>query len=150
MRFRPVAAEYPLLADVLAEIEELVTAPGNTARYLVTRIALAAQSALLVQHAPTVVADAFIASRLGSGWGPGYGTLRGFDFQAIIDFGRLEQTAHGGARHQCANAPRRKLLKPSVCEPGTSWRSCFRGRESKPLFALKTGIFGIKENRLSS
>jgi hypothetical protein len=32
---------------------------------------------------------AFIASRLGSGWGPGYGTLRGADFQAIIEFARL-------------------------------------------------------------
>jgi putative acyl-CoA dehydrogenase len=86
---RPAAAEHPLLADVLAEIEELVMAPAATARYLVTRIALAVQAALLVQHAPTVVADAFIASRLGSGWGPGYGTLRGVDFQAIIEFARL-------------------------------------------------------------
>jgi putative acyl-CoA dehydrogenase len=36
-----------------------------------------------------VVADAFIASRLGSGWGPGYGTMRGADFQAVIEFARL-------------------------------------------------------------
>ncbi|UGS37068.1 acyl-CoA dehydrogenase family protein [Capillimicrobium parvum] len=86
---RPAAAEHPLLADALAEIEELVLAPEDTARYLVTRIALAVQAALLVEHAPTVVADAFIASRLGSGWGPVYGTLRGLDFQAIIDFARL-------------------------------------------------------------
>ena len=86
---RPAAAEQPLLANVLAEISELVMAPADTARYLVTRIALAVQAALLVQHAPTVVADAFIASRLGSGWGPGYGTLRGVDFQAIIEFARL-------------------------------------------------------------
>jgi putative acyl-CoA dehydrogenase len=86
---RPVAAEHPLLAKVLAEISELVTPPADTTRYLVTRIALAVQAALLVQHAPAVVADAFIASRLGSGWGPGYGTLRGADFQAIIEFARL-------------------------------------------------------------
>ena len=86
---RPVAAAHSLLANVLAEIEELVRAPADTARYLVTRIALAVQAALLVQHAPTVVADAFIASRLGSGWGPEYGTLRGVDFQAIIEFARL-------------------------------------------------------------
>jgi putative acyl-CoA dehydrogenase len=64
-------------------------APADTTRYLVTRIALAVQAALLVQHAPAVVADAFVASRLGSGWGPGYGTLRGADFQAIIEFARL-------------------------------------------------------------
>ena len=86
---RPAAAERPLLADTLAEIEELVLAPEDSARYLVTRIALAVQAALLVEHTPAVVADAFIASRLGTGWGPGYGTLRGVDFQAIIEFARL-------------------------------------------------------------
>jgi putative acyl-CoA dehydrogenase len=43
----------------------------------------------LVKHAPAVVADAFIASRLVSGWRPGYGTMRGVDFQAIIEFARL-------------------------------------------------------------
>ena len=86
---RPAAAEHPLLAAALAEIEELVTAPEDTARYLVTRLALATQAALLVQEAPTVVAEAFIGSRLGTGWGPGYGTLRGLDFPAIIDYARL-------------------------------------------------------------
>ncbi|WP_433297043.1 acyl-CoA dehydrogenase family protein [Pseudonocardia sp. CA-142604] len=86
---RPVAAEHPLLADVLAEIDELVMAPEDTTRYVVTRIALAVQAALLVQHAPTVVADAFVASRLGTNWGPGYGTLRDVDFEAVIDFARL-------------------------------------------------------------
>lgn len=86
---RPAAAEHPLLADALAEIEALVMSPEDTTRYLVTRIALAVQAALLVQHAPTAVADAFVTSRLGSGWGPGYGTLRGLDFAAIIDYARL-------------------------------------------------------------
>jgi putative acyl-CoA dehydrogenase len=87
---RPVAAEHPLLAEALAEVEELIEAPEEATRYLVTKIALAAQAALLTQHAPTVVADAFVDSRLGTGWGPGYGTLRGFDFQAIIDYARLD------------------------------------------------------------
>ncbi len=86
---RPAAAEHPLLADAVAEIEELVSTPEDTGRYLVTRLALAAQAALLVEHAPNAVADAFIGSRLGTGWGPGYGTLRGVDFAAIIDFARL-------------------------------------------------------------
>jgi putative acyl-CoA dehydrogenase len=86
---RPAAAEHRLLAEALAEIEELVLAPEETARYLATRIALAVQAALLVEHAPTPVADAFIASRLGTGWGPVYGTLRGVDFDSIIDFARL-------------------------------------------------------------
>lgn len=47
--------------------------PEDTARYLVTRIALAVQAALLLGHAPTVVAEAFIASRLGTGWDRGTG-----------------------------------------------------------------------------
>jgi putative acyl-CoA dehydrogenase len=86
---RPAAAEHPLLAHVLDEIEELVMSPQDIARYLVTRLALAVQAALLVEHAPAVVSEAFIASRLGTGWGPGYGTLRGVDFESIIDFARL-------------------------------------------------------------
>jgi putative acyl-CoA dehydrogenase len=86
---RPVATDHPLLAAAITEIEELITAPEATARYLVTKMALAAQAGLLIQHAPNVVADAFIASRLGSGWGPGYGTLRGVDYGAIIDYARL-------------------------------------------------------------
>ncbi len=86
---RPAAAAYPALAAALADIEDLVGAPGETGRYLVTRLALAAQAALLVEQAPAAVADAFVASRLGSGWGPGFGTLRGADHAAIIDFARL-------------------------------------------------------------
>jgi putative acyl-CoA dehydrogenase len=86
---RPVAAEHPLLADAMRDIEALVETPEEMSRYLVTRIALATQAALLVRHAPTPVADAFIASRLGTGWGPGYGTLRGVDVAAVIDHARL-------------------------------------------------------------
>ncbi len=63
--------------------------PEDATRYLVTRLALAAQAALLVEHAPTAVADAFVTSGLGTGWGPGYGTLRGVDLEAIIDHARL-------------------------------------------------------------
>lgn len=86
---RPAAAEHQLLAAALADIEELISAPEDTTRYLVTKVALAVQGALLTQHAPNVVADAFVSSRLGTGWGPGYGTLRGVDFHAVIDFARL-------------------------------------------------------------
>jgi putative acyl-CoA dehydrogenase len=87
---RPVAAEHPLVAAALTEIEEMIAAPEDTTRYLATKIALAVQASLLVQQAPTVVAEAFISSRLGTGWGPGYGTLRGVDYQAIIDYARLD------------------------------------------------------------
>lgn len=86
---RPAATEHDRLAQVVAEIEDLVRAPDDVARYLVTRIALAVQAALLVEHAPTEVAEAFISSRLGDKWGPGFGTLRGVNYEAIIDFARL-------------------------------------------------------------
>ena len=48
-------------------------------------MALALQAALLLQHAPTEVADAFCASRLTAGGHRNYGTLpRGVDCAAII------------------------------------------------------------------
>ena len=55
------------------------------ARAVVDRMALAIQAALLVQHAPPAVADAFSASRLADGGHRNYGTLpRGVDAAAII------------------------------------------------------------------
>jgi len=55
------------------------------ARHLVDRMALAIQAALLVQHAPSFVADAFCASRLEGLGDRQYGTLpRGADCAAII------------------------------------------------------------------
>ena len=56
------------------------------ARGVVDRMALAFQAALLVQHAPAAVADAFCASRLAGGGHRQYGTLpRGADCAAIIE-----------------------------------------------------------------
>ena len=86
---RAVAADYDLVATALAEIEQLINTPEHTTRYLVTRIALTVQAALLAEHAPNAVADAFIATRLGAGWGPGYGTLRNVEFEPLIDYARL-------------------------------------------------------------
>jgi putative acyl-CoA dehydrogenase len=86
---RPVAADHSLIAAALEEIEGLITAPADTTRHLVTRLALTVQAGLLAEHAPNAVADAFITSRLGGAWGPGYGTLRGVDHQQIIDYARL-------------------------------------------------------------
>jgi putative acyl-CoA dehydrogenase len=55
------------------------------ARSLVDRLALAAQAALLVQHAPPAVADAFCVSRLAEGGHRHFGTLpRGVDCAALI------------------------------------------------------------------
>jgi len=56
------------------------------ARDLVDRMALALQAALLAQHAPAYVADAFCGSRLGRSGHHNYGALpRGVDCQAIIE-----------------------------------------------------------------
>jgi len=59
------------------------------ARRLVESLALTLCGALLVQHAPQVVADAFCASRLGGDWGHEYGTLPAdVDFDALIERAR--------------------------------------------------------------
>ncbi|MBP8150136.1 MAG: DNA alkylation response protein, partial [Limnohabitans sp.] len=55
------------------------------ARDVVDRMAIALQAALLVQHAPSAVADGFCASRLGASGHHNYGALpRGVDCAAII------------------------------------------------------------------
>jgi putative acyl-CoA dehydrogenase len=55
-------------------------------RDLVDRMALALQAALLLQHAPAPVADAFCSSRLAAGGHRNYGTLpRGVNCAAIIE-----------------------------------------------------------------
>jgi len=69
------------LRAALGERDEL----EYRARSLVDAMALALQAALLVQHAPAAVADAFCASRLAGGGHRHYGTLpRGVDCAAII------------------------------------------------------------------
>ncbi|HWF51458.1 MAG TPA: acyl-CoA dehydrogenase family protein [Solirubrobacteraceae bacterium] len=56
------------------------------ARRVVEDLALALQGSLLVRHAPTEVADAFCAARLGGEGGRAYGTLpAGVDAGAIVD-----------------------------------------------------------------
>jgi putative acyl-CoA dehydrogenase len=59
------------------------------ARRMVEMLALALSGSLLVRGAPSEVADAFCASRLGGDWGLEYGTLpAGVDFDAIIERAR--------------------------------------------------------------
>ena len=56
------------------------------ARRLVEQIAVIFQAGLLLRHAPTAVADAFSASRLGRDWGSAFGTLpAGLDLAPIIE-----------------------------------------------------------------
>jgi len=59
--------------------------PELRARWLVERMALVLQAALLVRHAPGAVADAFCASRLSAERGLAFGTLpASVDFPAIL------------------------------------------------------------------
>jgi putative acyl-CoA dehydrogenase len=57
----------------------------GAARRVVERLAVGMQAVLLVQHAPSAVADAFIRSRVGSEHGLAYGTLpQGVDCADIV------------------------------------------------------------------
>ncbi len=56
------------------------------ARRLVEQLALVLQGSLLVQHAPSAVADAFCATRLARDWGGAFGTLpTGLDLAPILE-----------------------------------------------------------------
>jgi len=80
---RRLDAAVAALAADLADPAELEV----RARRLVERMALCWQGALLVQHAPAPVADAFCAGRLDPGGaGLALGTLpRGLDLRAVVD-----------------------------------------------------------------
>ena len=66
---------FGLAANALeATLREEETAEWR-ARSIVERMALVWQAALLVQHAPNYVGDAFVESRLGGAWGRSMGTL---------------------------------------------------------------------------
>lgn len=77
------------LDAALTEILEMLSDTSGlevSARVLAGRMAAVLQGALLVQHAPPAVADAFCATRLGSGWSGTLGTLpAGSDLAAIVE-----------------------------------------------------------------
>ena len=77
-----------MLDNHLARLKEEASDTSSfeaRARRITEMMALAWQGALLVQHAPTAVSDAFCASRLGDYWSGAYGTLPGgTDFDAIL------------------------------------------------------------------
>ena len=69
---------------LLADLGDPAAAQGS-ARRLAERMALVTQAALLVQHAPPAVADAFCAGRLGPQATLTLGTLpRGLDLPGIV------------------------------------------------------------------
>ncbi|OWY59271.1 hypothetical protein B7486_75480 [cyanobacterium TDX16] len=79
--------------DLRKDLDAAVADPEHleaSARRLVEHMALVWQGALLVQHAPAAVADAFCASRF-TGSGRAFGTMPvGPDAQAIVDRARPE------------------------------------------------------------
>jgi putative acyl-CoA dehydrogenase len=82
---RRLDARIAQLNQALSDSTELEV----RARRLAEALALTLQGALLVQHAPPAVADAFCASRLGQERGQAYGSLPpGLPFEAIIERAR--------------------------------------------------------------
>ena len=70
------------LGKVLGDLDEM----QYRARSVVELMALTLQASVLLRHAPTPVAEAFTASRLGGEWGRVFGTLpRGVDTGVILD-----------------------------------------------------------------
>jgi putative acyl-CoA dehydrogenase len=78
------------IKDLLTELADLSGAEAR-ARRLVERMALVLQGSLLVRWAPSEVADAFCASRLGGDWGAAFGTLpHTLDLASVVDRARPE------------------------------------------------------------
>ncbi|MPY35143.1 DNA alkylation response protein [Streptomyces adustus] len=76
------------IKDLLTELADLEGIEGR-ARRLAERLALVLQGALLVQYAPSEVADLFCASRLGGDWGAAFGTLPStLDLAAVVERAR--------------------------------------------------------------
>jgi putative acyl-CoA dehydrogenase len=72
------------IGELLAELADLDGVEAR-ARRIVERMALVLQGSLLVRFAPSPVADAFCASRLGGDWGSTFGTLpHTLDLAAIV------------------------------------------------------------------
>jgi putative acyl-CoA dehydrogenase len=91
--WRAEAQAHPALNAALDRLTQALTSAPEareaSARRIAQQIVLIAQAVLLVQHAPSFVADAFIATRLGEGCGESgrvYGTLpAAYDHAAIVE-----------------------------------------------------------------
>ncbi|MGW3424662.1 acyl-CoA dehydrogenase family protein [Streptomyces phaeochromogenes] len=76
------------IKNLLTELADLDGIEGR-ARRLVERIAVVLQGSLLVRFAPSEVADAFCASRLGGDWGASFGTLpHTLDLGSVVERAR--------------------------------------------------------------
>ncbi|MES5818686.1 acyl-CoA dehydrogenase family protein [Streptomyces sp. RG80] len=88
---RARGADHRMDAAIKNLLTELADLDGieARARRLTERLALVLQGALLVQHAPPEVADAFCASRLGGDGGAAFGTLPStLDLASVVDRSR--------------------------------------------------------------
>ncbi|OLE21105.1 MAG: DNA alkylation response protein [Catenulispora sp. 13_1_20CM_3_70_7] len=73
-------AAFKEMQDEIGSVDEA------GARRFVERMALALQGSLMLRYAPSPVADAFVATRLGGEWGRTFGTLpRGLDVSTIVE-----------------------------------------------------------------
>ena len=82
------------------------------ARRVVETLAVTLQAALLAQHAPSEVSDAFVASRLAGGHGATLGTLDGPVVKASADR-ILERALQLLAKDRSARHDERRALPPS-------------------------------------
>ncbi|MGW7028072.1 acyl-CoA dehydrogenase family protein [Streptomyces xanthophaeus] len=77
------------IKDLLTELADLEGIEAR-ARRVVERMTLVLQGSLLVRWAPSEVADAFCASRLGGDWGAAFGTLpHSLGLKAIVERARI-------------------------------------------------------------
>ena len=84
---RAAGADARLDAAIAGVLDGLAAArPVEAeARFVAERLALTLQAALLARHAPSAVADAFIATRIAGGGGRSYGAVpRGFAAAPIV------------------------------------------------------------------
>ncbi|MCN9244291.1 acyl-CoA dehydrogenase family protein [Streptomyces sp. RY43-2] len=84
-------ADHRLDGAIKGLLTELADLEGieARARRLTERIALVLQGSLLVRYAPSAVADAFCASRLGGDWGGAFGTLpHTLDLASVVERAR--------------------------------------------------------------
>ncbi|MCD2196008.1 acyl-CoA dehydrogenase family protein [Actinomycetospora endophytica] len=78
-------ADHRLDAAWKSILDELRDPAEERARWLAERMAVVLQGSLLVRHAPTAVADAFVGSRVAGEHGAAFGTLpRGVDVDGIL------------------------------------------------------------------
>jgi putative acyl-CoA dehydrogenase len=78
-------ADHRLDAAWKAVQDDLRDVAEDRARWLAERLAIVLQGSLLVRHAPTAVADAFVGSRVAGEHGAAFGTLpRGVDVDGIL------------------------------------------------------------------